>query len=165
MLKLAMCIVLLDGWKEVIIFLTFSFPYVCVCLSCRCKQDTSLEFHCSSITIHTLFSFPSLPAPWKCSWDLSEWPPSSCKVSTADCFVSSTERWAAWHRARFLHSQSPSYLWPEDLTALTHCMWWGRLQGWDMNCVHLIAGWFPMIPITSWVQMCWQEVRCDGEVT
>lgn len=32
MLKLGMCFVLISGWREGTIFLTFSFPYACVCL-------------------------------------------------------------------------------------------------------------------------------------
>lgn len=159
-----MCIVLIDGWREGIIFLTFSFPYVCVCLSCRCREDASLELHCSSITIHSLFSFPSLPAPWKCSWDFSELPPSSCKVSAADCLVSRI-KWTVWHRARFLHSQSLHTYDQKIWLPLTQCLRWGRPQGWDINSIHLIVEWFPVILITSWVQMGWQEVRCHEGVT
>lgn len=82
-----------------------------------------------------------------------------------DCLVSRIERWAVWHRARFLHFQSPSHLWPEDMTALTQSMWWGRLQGWDMNCIHLIVGWFHMIPITSWVQMARSKIWWGSYLT
>lgn len=61
---------------------------------------------------------PVLHEAHKCFWKLSELPFSSCRIDAAGSLVSRTERLTAWCRARFLHSQSPLHLCPEDMTAI-----------------------------------------------
>lgn len=106
--------VLMDKWGESGIFLTSCFPYVCVSLPCRCRQDTPPLLHCSFITVYSIFSFPS--SIWGSQINFLK----SCQDQCSWLSCSRIERWSfySWHRARSLLSQSPLHICPEDMTAI-----------------------------------------------